>query len=129
MQCVDRYRHTDGEVSMVRLYQELLEYEEELKVLVYSGDDDGVCGTVGTQEWIWDLGFKVRSAPSSVQHATTFTIKTYILVIFSKTCVRVHLDSDRVGCRWTPVASGRSTLLTISWWDSTQSGRMPDWAF
>lgn len=45
---------------MVSLYQELLKWEEDLKVLVYSGDDDGVCGTVGTQEWIWDLGFQAR---------------------------------------------------------------------
>lgn len=54
-----RYRHTDGEMSMVSLYKELLEGKENLKVLVYSGDDDGVCGTVGTQEWIWGMGFKV----------------------------------------------------------------------
>jgi carboxypeptidase C (cathepsin A) len=32
----------------------------DLQVLVYSGDDDGVCGTVGTQRWIYDLGFPVK---------------------------------------------------------------------
>jgi carboxypeptidase C (cathepsin A) len=32
-----------------------------LRVLVYSGDDDGVCGTIGTQRWIYDLGFSVSS--------------------------------------------------------------------
>jgi carboxypeptidase C (cathepsin A) len=32
-----------------------------LRILVYSGDDDGVCGTVGTQRWIYDLGFSVDS--------------------------------------------------------------------
>ena len=41
------------------LYKELLEDPANIKILVYSGDDDGVCGTVGTQEWIWDLGFEV----------------------------------------------------------------------
>jgi carboxypeptidase C (cathepsin A) len=33
----------------------------DLRVLVYSGDDDGVCGTIGTQKWIYDLGFSVSS--------------------------------------------------------------------
>jgi carboxypeptidase C (cathepsin A) len=28
-------------------------------VLVYSGDDDSVCGTIGTQRWIYDLGYPV----------------------------------------------------------------------
>ena len=26
------------------------------KVLVYSGDDDSICATLGTQQWIWDMG-------------------------------------------------------------------------
>jgi carboxypeptidase C (cathepsin A) len=34
---------------------------QDLRVLVYSGDDDGVCGTIGTQQWIYDLGFPVDS--------------------------------------------------------------------
>ena len=54
-----RYRHVDSEVSMVSVYKELLQSPEELKIFVYSGDDDGVCGTVGTQEWIWDMDFEV----------------------------------------------------------------------
>jgi len=33
----------------------------DLNILVYSGDDDGVCGTVGTQKWIYDLGYPVKS--------------------------------------------------------------------
>lgn len=33
----------------------------KLQILVYSGDDDSICGTVGTQEWIWDLGFDLSS--------------------------------------------------------------------
>mgnify|MGYP002634916433 CR=1 FL=1 len=28
-----------------------------LKILVYSGDDDMVCATEGSQEWIYTLGF------------------------------------------------------------------------
>ena len=30
-----------------------------LKMLIMSGDDDSVCATLGTQEFIWDLGLKV----------------------------------------------------------------------
>lgn len=33
----------------------------KIQILVYSGDDDSICGTVGTQEWIWDLGFDLSS--------------------------------------------------------------------
>ena len=28
-----------------------------MDILVYSGDDDVVCATIGSQEWIYDLGF------------------------------------------------------------------------
>jgi len=28
-----------------------------LNILVYSGDNDAVCATIGTQNWIYDLGF------------------------------------------------------------------------
>jgi len=50
-----RYKQTDGMKSMVPIYKELLDGDNNLKILVYSGDDDGVCATVGTQGWIWDL--------------------------------------------------------------------------
>ena len=40
---------------MVPIYNYLLKGGFGLKILVYSGDDDGVCGTVGTQKWIWNL--------------------------------------------------------------------------
>lgn len=48
--------------STVPYYQYLLENNEkfDLSILVYSGDDDSVCGTVGTQSWIYDLGYDVR---------------------------------------------------------------------
>lgn len=42
------------------LYRELVEMgiegKHSLNMLVYSGDDDSVCSTAGTQEWIYDLG-------------------------------------------------------------------------
>lgn len=42
---------------MVPIYQSLINGNNGLNILVYSGDDDSVCGTVGTQSWIWDMGY------------------------------------------------------------------------
>lgn len=43
------------------LYKQIVNRAPALKVLVYSGDDDSVCGTVGTQRWIFDLGFELQA--------------------------------------------------------------------
>ncbi len=54
-----RYDQKDGGNSMVPYYQYLVDGEFGLNILVYSGDDDSICSTVGTQSWIWDMGYKV----------------------------------------------------------------------
>jgi len=41
--------------DMVVYYEELLNDDEDLKIMVYSGDDDSVCGTMGTQKWLFGL--------------------------------------------------------------------------
>ena len=46
---------------MIPIYKYLLQGNFNLKILVYSGDDDGVCGTIGTQKWIWNLGNRLTS--------------------------------------------------------------------
>lgn len=51
------YNMADRLIPMQPIYKELLESDAGLDILVYSGDDDAVCGTIGTQEWIWDLGY------------------------------------------------------------------------
>jgi hypothetical protein len=43
-------------VSTAPIYNYLIDGNFGLDILVYSGDDDGVCATIGTQNWIWDLG-------------------------------------------------------------------------
>lgn len=53
------YKQTDGMKSMVPIYQYLVDGGFGLKILVFSGDDDGVCATIGTQSWIWDMGYTV----------------------------------------------------------------------
>jgi carboxypeptidase C (cathepsin A) len=53
------YSHEDGQRDTSPLYNELLEGNHGLNILVYSGDDDAICAMTGTDNWIWNLGFKV----------------------------------------------------------------------
>lgn len=45
--------------DMTGYYRYLLDSTKgyDLDILVYSGDDDAVCATIGTQDWIYDLGY------------------------------------------------------------------------
>jgi carboxypeptidase C (cathepsin A) len=58
-----KYNLADKMLPMEHYYKTILtsKTHPELRVLVYSGDNDGVCGTIGTQRWIYDLGFSVSS--------------------------------------------------------------------
>eukprot|EP01039_Chlorochromonas_danica_P002025 gene2024-2208_t len=54
-----RYNITDSErTSTAPIYNYLIDGGYKLNLLVYSGDDDSVCGTIGTQSWIWNLGYE-----------------------------------------------------------------------
>ena len=62
-----QYSKDDVLRPMVDLYKELLEImnngedsDNNLKLLIYSGDDDSICSLAGTQAWIWDLGVSAR---------------------------------------------------------------------
>ena len=50
------------EVYMEPYYQYLINGNYGLHILVYSGDDDSVCGTLGTQTWVWNLGYNPQTA-------------------------------------------------------------------
>lgn len=56
-----KYQMADKMLPMEKYYRTLLNSKTHpnLRILVYSGDDDSVCGTIGTQRWIYDLGFPV----------------------------------------------------------------------
>ena len=58
-----KYQLEDKMLPMEKYYPQILNSKTHpsLRILVYSGDDDSVCGTIGTQRWIYDLGFKVSS--------------------------------------------------------------------
>jgi carboxypeptidase C (cathepsin A) len=51
-----KYNYTWSEVPMEPYYEYILANGKNLKVMVFSGDDDSICGTVGTQSWIFDIG-------------------------------------------------------------------------
>ena len=57
-----KYEYVDKMLPMEHYYNELLNSlsDKELRIMVYSGDDDSVCGTIGTQKWLWSLGFPVK---------------------------------------------------------------------
>jgi carboxypeptidase C (cathepsin A) len=51
-----RYNYVWEMVPMTPIYDSLLNNQDlELDILVYSGDDDAVCATIGTQEWIYGV--------------------------------------------------------------------------
>lgn len=69
------YSETDSAKSMTSYYQYLIKHKSKfnLKILVYSGDDDSVCSTQGTQQWIWDLGYNISGhmwSPYQVNNQT-----------------------------------------------------------
>lgn len=48
------YNTTDSsDVSTAPIYNYLIDGGYGLNILVYSGDDDSICATIGTQSWIW----------------------------------------------------------------------------
>jgi len=51
------YSQADTAAPMMPFYKEL---RGKVKMLVYSGDDDAVCATLGSQQFLWDLGFPVK---------------------------------------------------------------------
>jgi carboxypeptidase C (cathepsin A) len=58
-----KYNLADKMLPMEKYYRTILNSKThpDLRVLVYSGDDDSVCGTIGTQRWIYNLGFPTTS--------------------------------------------------------------------
>ena len=76
-----KYQMADKMLPMEKYYRTILNSKTHpnLRILVYSGDDDSVCGTVGTQRWIYDLGFPVDSLWStwSVDGQTAGYITTF----------------------------------------------------
>jgi serine carboxypeptidase-like clade 2 len=60
--CADiDYSQEDVAAPMMPVYQRLLK-KASLRMTIMSGDDDSVCATLGTQQFIWDLGLPIKRA-------------------------------------------------------------------
>jgi len=59
------YNSSDGQNPMEPYYQYLIDGGYNLNILVYSGDDDTVCATSGSQSWIYDLGYAITNSWTS----------------------------------------------------------------
>ncbi|EFN56433.1 hypothetical protein CHLNCDRAFT_22188 [Chlorella variabilis] len=69
--CTQRieYSRSDLLSSMLPLYRRLLD-EEDIKILVYSGDVDAIVPVIGTRRWIASLDLP-RTAPWRAWHSAT----------------------------------------------------------
>jgi len=54
------YNMTDVNTNMVPVWKELIEMGD-MNIMIVSGDDDTVCATLGTQQFIWDMGYNAKS--------------------------------------------------------------------
>ena len=52
--------------TMLPVYQELIE-SEELRILVFSGDVDGILPVVGTRRWVEGLGLKQVKIEAAIE--------------------------------------------------------------
>ena len=62
------YDQGSSNMPMEPIYKKLIwEYDyasigmQPLKIMVFSGDDDAICGTHGTQSWVYSLGLNITS--------------------------------------------------------------------
>ncbi|CAE8637434.1 unnamed protein product, partial [Polarella glacialis] len=53
------YNVTDTNLPMMPVWQELIK-NGDLNIMIYSGDDDSVCATMGTQQFVWGLGYSSK---------------------------------------------------------------------
>ena len=72
-----QYNSTDVNLPMMPYYQKLVQ-QKDIELMVYSGDDDAVCATLGSQQWIWNLGLDVSEEWASYKvddQVAGFTVK------------------------------------------------------
>ena len=71
------YHNSEVDQSTVPLFKELID-RGDLDVLVYSGDDDSVCATVGTQNWVWGLGYPVADDDRWLEYVVGGQVAGYL---------------------------------------------------
>eukprot|EP01084_Bolivina_argentea_P134669 237472_1 len=63
-----KYNETDINTPMESYYTYLVNGDYNLNIAIYSGDDDSVCGTLGTQSWLFNMGWTIEKSWSSWQY-------------------------------------------------------------
>jgi hypothetical protein len=54
------YNGDDVNADVQPVYHALLsQTKQPIDIMIYSGDDDSICATEGTQQFIWNMGFPV----------------------------------------------------------------------
>jgi len=53
------YSMDDFVAPMMPIYSFLTSSATNIKIMIYSGDDDAVCATAGTQEFLWSMGWDI----------------------------------------------------------------------
>jgi carboxypeptidase C (cathepsin A) len=57
-----KFNKTDVNLPMMPVWKEvMIKSNHKLKIMVYSGDDDSVCATLGTQQWMWSMDMTPKS--------------------------------------------------------------------
>jgi carboxypeptidase C (cathepsin A) len=57
-----KYELADKMKSTIHIYRKLIEQKQTpLNMMIYSGDDDSVCATKYTNEWVYGLGYPTKS--------------------------------------------------------------------
>jgi carboxypeptidase C (cathepsin A) len=59
-ECSDSIDYAFNGNSTAPLYTSLLATLPDIHILVYSGNDDAVCATIGTQHWLFSLGIDYK---------------------------------------------------------------------
>jgi hypothetical protein len=57
---LDNYQRNDWEMFLEPTFKYLAEEAQGLRILIYSGDDDTVCSTKGTELWLNTLGWTTK---------------------------------------------------------------------
>jgi len=89
------YNQTDKAQPMEPYYRYLID-EAKIKILVYSGDDDSVCATVGTQEWIYKLGYQITAPWTAWTLPNDEQVAGYITRFQGLNFVTVHTAGHEV---------------------------------
>jgi len=81
------WNQTDFNAPMMPIY-EFLVNNANLKIMIYSGDDDSMCATFGTQLFIWNMGWGIKHPWSSWR--INGQVAGYYNKFFGFTFVTVH---------------------------------------